>query len=51
VVTADWIAHKIGFGSVREEIGALETVDETVDLLAVADRVADVFEKERALFD
>jgi HD-like signal output (HDOD) protein len=51
VVTADWIAHKIGFGSVREEIGALEPVDETVDLLAVADRVADVFEKERALFD
>jgi len=51
VVTADWIAHKIGFGSVRDEIGALEAVDETVDLLAVADRVSCVFDKERALFD
>ena len=51
VVTADWIAYKIGFGSVREDIGALETVDETVNLVAVADRVAYVFDRERELFD
>jgi HD-like signal output (HDOD) protein len=48
---ADWIAHRIGFGSVqKKKLGPLETVDKPVDLDAVARRVAKAFDAERRFF-
>jgi len=49
---ADWIAHTIGFGSVPGDIPEAETIEEvTIDLAAVASRVAKAFAAERAFFD
>lgn len=52
IARADWMAHSIGFGSVAEEMAPPETIEQTtVDLTAVASRVATAFAAERAFFD
>jgi HD-like signal output (HDOD) protein len=51
VAKADWIAHRIGFGSVPTEIEPAEAIDDgSIDLPAVADRVAKAFDAEQAFF-
>jgi putative nucleotidyltransferase with HDIG domain len=48
---ADWIAHRIGYGAVEQDIPPLEIVGGPIpDLDALCQRVAGAFETERAFF-
>lgn len=49
---ADWVAHRIGYGAVDEDIPDLDLVEEPrVDVDALCAGVATAFEQERAFFD
>jgi putative nucleotidyltransferase with HDIG domain len=51
IARADWIAHRIEYGSVSEEIPPMAMAeDEAAELTAVADRVVRTLANERAFF-
>jgi putative nucleotidyltransferase with HDIG domain len=49
LATADWVAHKIGYGSVDAEVEPVGPDDET-NLSDLVERVAASFEEERSFF-